>query len=272
MCQNKIAKQLFEIMTVKQSNLCVAADYTSFDELLKLADQIGPHVCMIKTHVDIMNDFSMDQVQRLVDLAIKHNFLIFEDRKFADIGNTVKLQYGQGVYKIAQWAHIINAHSITGPGIISGLKEVTDFQNKGCLLIAQLSSKGNLINESYIKSISSQVWSLFLSIKVWIFIIDTVEMAESNQDYVIGFICQKKLTSNPVFLHMTPGVQFNDGEMKDSLGQQYTSPETAILEHQCDIVIVGRGIIKSEDPVQSAIRYKTAAYESYLQRVSNLWR
>ena len=152
LCKNKVGKRLFEIMALKQTNLCFSADYFSFDQLIKVcystnifhkpyiytfililvirqnirfkaADEAGPHICMIKTHVDMCDDFDMDKLHRLIDLSNKHKFLIFEDRKFADIGQTVKSQYTQGIYKISQWAHIVNAHAITGPGCLSGLKD-----------------------------------------------------------------------------------------------------------------------------------------------------
>ena len=46
----------------------------------QLADKIGPHICVLKTHIDIIEDFAMDTCAGLEDAAKKHNFLLFEDR------------------------------------------------------------------------------------------------------------------------------------------------------------------------------------------------
>lgn len=239
-CQNALAKNLFQLMTDKKTNLALSADVTNCDKLLELADQLGPEICVLKTHVDILVDFSHEFTKQLVALAKKHQFFIFEDRKFADIGNTVKHQYENGIYKIVEWADITNAHSVPGPGVIRGLQEASQHKQRGLLLLAEMSSENNLTDEKYAQK--------------------TLQMAEQFPEFVIGFIAQHKLNDDPRWIYMTPGVQLQAG--KDHLGQRYITPEIAIKEHQSDIIIVGRGIFSAQDPLSEAKKYRAAGWNA----------
>lgn len=245
LCKNPVTRRLLNLIEEKQTNLAFAADVTDAEEFLKLADVLGPHICIFKTHIDIIKNFTSDVITKLTALAKKHNFLLFEDRKFADIGGTVKHQYRAGVHKIVEWADIVNAHPVPGHGVVEGLREAARGKQRGCLLIAEMSSKGNLATGDYTKA--------------------TVKMAEEMSDFVIGFISQSAVSSKPFMIHMTPGVKLIPGD--GNLGQQYVTPQEAIVEKGSDVIIVGRDIYESSNRVAAAANYKKVGYQAYCARM-----
>ncbi|GAA99351.1 uncharacterized protein L969DRAFT_86588 [Mixia osmundae IAM 14324] len=259
---HKLAKRLLTLMESKQTNLCVSVDVTTKTSFLRIVDAVGPYVCMIKTHIDILSDFDADLVQQLQRLSKKHDFLIFEDRKFADIGNTVKLQYESGIYKIATWAHITNAHSVPGDGIVTGLKAVGLPLERGLLLLAEMSSQGSFATGSYTSK--------------------TVDMARRHKEFVMGFVAGRRVdadAANPDpsslpddFLCFSPGVGL--ATKGDAMGQQYRTPKEVIGQCGSDIIIVGRGIYGAGEGsetsviVEEAKRYKEAGWTAYLARIA----
>nr|Q12604.1 RecName: Full=Orotidine 5'-phosphate decarboxylase; AltName: Full=OMP decarboxylase; Short=OMPDCase; Short=OMPdecase; AltName: Full=Uridine 5'-monophosphate synthase; Short=UMP synthase [Magnusiomyces magnusii]CAA65135.1 orotidine 5' phosphate decarboxylase [Magnusiomyces magnusii] len=266
--QSQTARRLLKLMSDKRTNLCASLDVTTSAELLSLADKLGPYICMVKTHVDIISDFTYDEtVVKLVALAKKHGFMIFEDRKFADIGNTVKNQYSKGVYRIVEWADITNAHSVPGEGIINGLREAANEYvesekakggecenlDRGLIMLAELSSKGSLATGSYTTK--------------------TVELAHNNSDFVFGFIAQNRMEevqdsegNYEDWLILTPGVGLDD--KGDGLGQQYRTVDT-VIKNGSDVIIVGRGLFgKGRDPVVEGKRYRDAGWKAYEERIN----
>lgn len=246
-----VAQRLLRLMESKQTNLCASVDVKTTEEFLSLIDKLGPYICLVKTHIDIIDDFSYETtIIPLLDLAKKHNFMIFEDRKFADIGNTVKSQYAGGAYKIAQWADITNAHGITGAGIVQGLKQgaqETTSEPRGLLMLAELSSKGSLAYGEYTEK--------------------TVDIAKSDKEFVIGFIAQRHMGGDDEgfdWIIMTPGVGLDD--KGDGLGQQYRTVDQ-VVSTGSDIIIVGRGLFgKGRDPEVEGKRYRDAGWAAYKSR------
>jgi uridine monophosphate synthetase len=123
---------------------------------------------------------------------------------------------------------------------------------RSILLLAQMSSEDNLITPEYTYK--------------------CLQMARQHPDFVLGFISQQSINSDPNdnFLTLTPGVQLpgqGSASTGDGLGQQYRTPKDVVTRDGADIIIVGRGILDSNDRTEEAERYRKEAWAAYEARV-----
>jgi len=247
-----IARQYMEVASRKKTLVCLAADRRTMSGLFELIDSVGPYLAALKTHVDLVDDWTPKSWSEFCKKAHDADLLIFEDRKFADIGKISRDQMA-GVYDIRSWSDLVTAHLISGPDIVDGLqagwKDVG--RSGGVLLLAQMSSRGNLLNPDYT---------------------DEVVSKGRNHPGVFGFIGNGSRPDELAELRSkvgnekmiwTPGVNLavGDGEM----GQRYGDPREAVLAGS-DCIIVGSGIHRSENPEDSAKAYAAASWNALLER------
>ncbi|KAL2003722.1 hypothetical protein VTN02DRAFT_2625 [Thermoascus thermophilus] len=110
--------------------VCVSASHsiTSTDGLLQLASAVGPHIAIFQVHADLIDDWTEETANRLIQLAKKHAFLIWEGGRILNstvnfVGkqqpdsrvqmkncvDRVRKTYTKGHINMASWAGLVTA-------------------------------------------------------------------------------------------------------------------------------------------------------------------
>ena len=230
-CKNLAGKRLIDCAKSKKSNIIFSADVIRSEELISILEKIGKYICCAKLHSDSIIDFNDNTVSLLLSLAKKHNFLLMEDRKLADIGSTMEKQLIFGSNKILKWADLITVHGLPGSESILHLSNVIG-KEKGLVLIGQMSSKNNMFNGLYTSTL--------------------INLVHNHSELFGGIVCQERLTSLPI-PHLCPGIKLID--KNDGMGQKYRTPKEA-FDSGVDFLIVGRDIYQAKNIEETAKNYQ----------------
>ena len=251
-CAHPLSHEFMRIACEKESLVVLAADLPTVDGLVQLIEDVGESVCALKTHVDMVEGFNMGDWEGVVEVARSNGMLLFEDRKFADIGRVAQTQMG-GLYDIRSWADLVTSHSVSGPDIVDGIAAAWDEVERigGVFLLAQMSSRDNLLSDDY----SSR----------------TVAIGDASP-HVVGFIGNgssppeieslRSMVGDGAMI-WTPGVNLDAAE--GVLGQRYGHPGDAVRAGS-DGVIVGSGIHGSGSAADAARAYAEASWAALLER------
>ena len=242
---NMLTKKILTLMEMKKTNLCFSADITDPVKLLKTIEQVGDHICILKLHSDIVTGFNEQLWRNIMKLAVSKKFFIFEDRKFCDIGSTFINQYCLGDNKISEWCDLITINCLSGEGIVKTFSSINKYKKKGCLLIHNMSTKPNLIDDNYK--------------------LNVMKYTDKYKKDIVGIITQKREINNNSILYLTPGVSID--AKKDKNDQNYRTPEEAIVRDNCDIIIVGRSIYNSDNPIKTVEIYKFLGWNAYQTKI-----
>ena len=202
------------LLKCMKNKIIWAADVSSMKQLFEQLDIYGEKISVLKLHIDIFNYFTQDNLKRLIDYKERYNLLLWEDRKFADIGNIMIKQISNSIYCYLDWVDMFSIHCISGHESVSAI--TIAFPGLKWILIGQLSSSENLIDNKYTNS-CKQIYKSIPN--------------------VVGIVCQEYL--GPKYIHIVPGI--SKYIESDKQGQYYSTIEQKKF---ADFYVVGRSISK----------------------------
>jgi len=224
---NITARKLFHIMSVKMTNLCLAIDSQDVDYLIKTADLYGYHICLLKTNFKAKSEHDVQKITKLNQIALQHNFLVFEE--------------GQpGTNNLSQWTNVFLLNNqVDKPMALDEAVALMDIWKwQTCFLECDEFTE------------TEQSWQ------------KKMRVAEVFSDSVIGFLSERKISTNPKFISMTKVL--SQGKRIQSI---YAEMESAMVNKNVDIIVFSDALLKAVDPLKRVVNFKIIAYNGYLKRM-----
>jgi orotate phosphoribosyltransferase len=209
---NSFKGKIAKIINEKKTALCLSLDiFDNWTRAVELLDEVGPYICMVKTHQDITKDF---QPSIIMALAKKHNFLIMEDRKLIDVPKIAIRQ----LEEIDTWAHCVTV-------MVNNYKDIKDHYS----------------NPNNIELIGVCEMNTQNSIPL-------INSTDPLPENLFTIVSQSKYKNHPELFKITPGVVEEEEDVNDT--GRYRKIEKAMFFDKNDVVIIGSNILNNQQPIE----------------------
>jgi uridine monophosphate synthetase len=206
--QSKFSNELYNIASVKKSNIILSCDFMSDTEILSIIEETGDKLVALKLHLDTItskgndlynyNEFS----NKLIALKQRYNFLIIEDAKYADIEAIMYEKIHKSLLMITTIADALTIHAISGLSVLEN-----ENIKLPMIIVSEMSSEDNMIDVEYSRKIVKKLND-----------VRTLQLLG-------GLVCQNNIPKfiRPFeYLTMSPGINLE--ETRDNGNQRYKIP------------------------------------------------
>jgi uridine monophosphate synthetase len=259
---NSFNNRLLTIVKNKHSSLCLSLDVNTWKVGKPILEKCGPHICMVKLHLDLIQDWDQNATKEILEMANTHQFLIMEDCKMDDTPVIIEKKIYEGRHGFGNWVDAITINSLNFKAnneIVyrSNRKKRNTSNELAVIPVGQYNVVGSLVD----KHLSQELLKVLSE--------------ETDDRFKCNTIVQQTLfkTENHL-LRMTPGVVEVEDDLKFLENNlKYRTIEDAMLRDRNHIVIIGSNILE-DDNIEGKCKKcasKTWNYfDTYYKKILNL--
>lgn len=240
--------RLRDIITQKQTCVCLSLDVASFEYGKYVLDICGPYICMVKLHPDLLYDWVANPLRHantLKDLAERYNFMIMADLKLIDVPAISYKQLVNPNYLIHTWADFVTVMTVNYTSIVTYLSSKDITRNIIPVPVTEMNVNGSVIFQE--ADYQNFVAGLLDA---------NVQIVVSQRSYA-GLLKEKNIMA------MTPGVIINPETNGTNPLQKYRTIREAICRDGNQIVIIGGSILNVEYMRDIQTNIQQAAKQSW---------